>query len=64
MQRAHVELEQFGKQDNFFPNHVITVTWHKAEKKNNAGTVSFYTLIFRFLIFLFLFLMLSYLFVN
>ena len=39
MDHARIELEQYGKQDNFYPNHVIAITWHKAQKKNNQGRV-------------------------
>ena len=41
MTHARFELEQFGKVKDFYPNHVITVTWHKAHKKNNLGRVRY-----------------------
>ena len=45
MTHARFELEQFGKVKDFYPNHVITVTWRKARKKKDFGTVRFLSII-------------------
>ena len=37
---AQFELELFGRQTNFQPNHVIVVTWKNAQKKDRTGKVS------------------------
>ena len=42
MALAQFELELFGHQKNFYPNHVIVVTWKNAYKKDGFGRVSFY----------------------
>ncbi|XP_066936812.1 uncharacterized protein [Clytia hemisphaerica] len=41
MALAQFELEVFGQVKNFYPNHVVTVTWSKAQKKNGKGQATF-----------------------
>ena len=41
MALAQFELELFGHQKNFHPNHVISVTWNNAYKKDGTGRVSY-----------------------
>ena len=49
MALAQFELEVFGNVKNFYPNHVITVTWSNAQKKNGKGRVRISISFFEFL---------------
>lgn len=41
MAMAQFELELFGHQKDFNPNHVIVVTWSNAFKKDTTGRVRY-----------------------